>query len=143
MNPFELRPHLRDCVEAVLSKFSEYRRLLAVVPTAGGKTVIFSTLAQCMQPVRTLIPAHREEIFTPATTKQLSTPQQLGVDPDLVRNKGHASALLDTLFSRRSHGPATAKQVAWLRRTNHPHPQGVSFAHARRWLSDRFNRRAA
>jgi len=109
--------------------------------------------SQLLDPVELALSLHAVELADyqptmvwhgqPPTAKQLSTLQQLGVDPKLVRNKGHASALLDTLFSRRSQRLATAKQVAWLRRTNHPHPQTVSFADAQRWLSDRFNRRAA
>lgn len=109
--------------------------------------------SQLLDPVELALSLHEVELADyqptmgwheqPATAKQLATLQQLGVDPGLVRNKGHASALLDTLFSRRSQRLATPKQVAWLRRTNHPSPQSVSFADAQRWLAERFNRRAA
>jgi superfamily II DNA or RNA helicase len=69
MSRFELRPYQAACVEAVLAKFREFRRLLVVVPTAGGKTVIFSELARRTQPTRTLILAHREELLAQAADK--------------------------------------------------------------------------
>ncbi len=109
--------------------------------------------SQLLDPLELALSLHAVELadyqptmgwhYQAATPKQLATIRQFGLDPGLVRNKGHASALLDTLFSRRSLRLATPKQVAWLRRTNHPSPQSVSFADAQRWLSDRFNRRAA
>lgn len=78
-----------------------------------------------------------------ATPKQLSALRQFGLDPDLVQNKGHASLLLDRIFARRALKLATPKQVAWLRRTGHPHPETASFTEASAWLSARFGRSAA
>lgn len=79
----------------------------------------------------------------PATPKQLASIRQLGIDADLIRNKGHASAILDRMFSRRALKLATPKQVAWLRRTGHPHPETATFTEASAWLSTKFNGRAA
>ncbi|MGH8018769.1 MAG: DEAD/DEAH box helicase [Opitutaceae bacterium] len=79
----------------------------------------------------------------PATPKQLAAIHRLGIDPDLIRNKGHANAILDRMFSRRSLKLATPKQVAWLRRTGHPHPETASFTEASAWLSARLGGRSA
>lgn len=49
--------------------FEDFDRQLAVVPTGGGKTIIFSRLADDIQPQRTLILAHREELITQAVDK--------------------------------------------------------------------------
>ena len=49
--------------------FEEFDRQLGVLPTGGGKTILFSRLAQDYQPSRTLILAHREELITQAVDK--------------------------------------------------------------------------
>lgn len=69
MSRFDLRPYQSACVESVLTKFRERGKLLAVLPTAAGKTVIFSHTAERFQPGRTLILAHREELLTQAADK--------------------------------------------------------------------------
>ena len=69
MSRFELRPYQAACVESVLTKFRERGKLLAVLPTAAGKTVIFSHTAERFAPGRTLILAHREELLTQAADK--------------------------------------------------------------------------
>lgn len=69
MSRFNLRPYQAACVESVLTKFRERGKLLAVLPTAAGKTVIFSHTAERFAPGRTLILAHREELLTQAADK--------------------------------------------------------------------------
>ncbi|MCS6245447.1 MAG: DEAD/DEAH box helicase [Opitutus sp.] len=69
MSRFNLRPYQTACVEAVLSKFRQHGKLLAVLPTAAGKTVIFSHTAEKFAPGRTLILAHREELLSQAADK--------------------------------------------------------------------------
>jgi len=82
-----LRDYQSECVESTIEKFNEgKRKLLAVLPTGGGKTIIFSHLAKknldgCFwgkpadshfkipQPGRTLILAHREELIDQAIEK--------------------------------------------------------------------------
>ena len=49
--------------------FEEFDRQLGVLPTGGGKTILFSRLAQDFQPKRTLILAHREELISQAVDK--------------------------------------------------------------------------
>ncbi len=53
--------------------FEEFDRQLAVLATGGGKTILFSRLAQDYQPRRTLILAHREELITQAVDKLQSS----------------------------------------------------------------------
>ena len=59
----------------------------------------------------------------------------------LVRDRengaGHA-ALLNKVFLRRDMKLATPKQVAWLKRTGHQHPELASFAEAKQWLEQHF-----
>lgn len=65
----QARPYQQKCIESVESSFKDVSRLLASVPTGGGKTIIFSWLAQRRQPERTLILAHREELINQAIDK--------------------------------------------------------------------------
>lgn len=65
----ELRPYQQQVIDSVMSGWSEFTRQLAVAPTGSGKTVIFSHLAQLIQPRRTLILAHREELIDQAVDK--------------------------------------------------------------------------
>ena len=63
-----LRPYQIDCVDAVHSALKEVDKTLVVVPTGGGKTVIFSKLAAANSG-KTLILAHREELIDQAIKK--------------------------------------------------------------------------
>lgn len=64
----QLRPYQSDCVDAIEAGFKQFDRQLAVLPTGGGKTIIFSHLAnRC--PGRTLILAHRGELIEQAHAK--------------------------------------------------------------------------
>jgi superfamily II DNA or RNA helicase len=71
-----LRPYQQETVRAVVKGWSDPgdgdpSRQLVVVPTGGGKTVIFAKLAEVKQGVgqRTLILAHREELIGQAVDK--------------------------------------------------------------------------
>ena len=60
-----LRPYQRDCCNAVWSKWREYDKLLAVLPTGSGKTLIGLSLAKHVisQGGRILWLAHRDELI--------------------------------------------------------------------------------
>jgi len=73
------------------------------------------------------------------TEKQRTLIARFGLDPDSVRNKGHASALLDKLFLRRNLNLATAKQVRWLERMGYPHYETATFEEASAFLGNFFN----
>jgi superfamily II DNA or RNA helicase len=64
-----LRAYQMKAREDIHKGFEEFDRQIAVVPTGGGKTIIFSRLAEDLQPRRTLILAHREELITQAVDK--------------------------------------------------------------------------
>ena len=65
----ELRKYQTDCIDAVVHGWAKYQKQLLVVPTGGGKTIIFAKLAQHTMPARTLILAHRDELVRQAVDK--------------------------------------------------------------------------
>src|SRR6266853_884155 len=64
-----LRGYQVAACEAIQRGFTEYQRQLLVLPTGGGKTVVFAHLAAINQPRRTLVLAHREELIGQAVDK--------------------------------------------------------------------------
>lgn len=73
---------------------------------------------------------------------QLEALARAGFDPDCVSCRGHASKILDLLFTRQEMGMATPKQLAWLRKLGHEKPEMVTKAEAQVWLGQRFNQSA-
>jgi superfamily II DNA or RNA helicase len=72
MNAITLRPYQHDAIEAIRTAFQErgVNRPLIVVPTGGGKTVIFSRLIKRRsESGRALVIAHREELLDQAIAK--------------------------------------------------------------------------
>lgn len=65
----KLRPYQDEAKAATITGFETYDKQLVVIPTGGGKTILFAHLAQHYQPGRTLIIAHREELLTQAVDK--------------------------------------------------------------------------
>jgi superfamily II DNA or RNA helicase len=66
----KLRSYQSQIVESVFNEWkSGVRSTLVVVPTGGGKTIIFADIVQKMQPKRALILAHREELIWQARDK--------------------------------------------------------------------------
>lgn len=63
------RPYQSAVIEAVESGFKTFDRQLVVLPTGGGKTIVFSHLAKRRLPGRTLILAHRDELIGQAIAK--------------------------------------------------------------------------
>lgn len=64
-----LRAYQMKALQQIHKGFEEFDRQLGVLPTGGGKTILFSRLAQDLQPQRTLILAHREELISQAVDK--------------------------------------------------------------------------
>ena len=64
-----LRAYQMKALHQIHKGFEEFDRQLGVLPTGGGKTILFSRLAQDLQPQRTLILAHREELISQAVDK--------------------------------------------------------------------------
>ena len=67
--PMGLRAYQMKALQQIHKGFEEFDRQLGVLPTGAGKTILFSRLAQDLQPQRTLILAHREELITQAVDK--------------------------------------------------------------------------
>jgi len=65
----KLRPYQLEVTKAVESGWGESSKQLGVVPTGGGKTIIFAALAASMDVRRTLVLAHREELIGQAADK--------------------------------------------------------------------------
>jgi len=79
----------------------------------------------------------------PPSDKQLSALAKAGFDTDCVTCRGHASKILDLLFTRREHGLATPKQLNWLHKFGYPQPDLATFEEAQAFLTQRFNRKAS
>jgi len=72
--------------------------------------------------------------FEPVSEKQIETLISNGIDPGTIKNKGHASKVLDSIFTRHRLNMATAKQVRFLVRHGHPSPHTAKFEEARGWI---------
>src|SRR4029077_11930046 len=86
----QLRPYQVDALTAVKAGFNppnNHRRQLVVMPTASGKTVLFSKLAEYVAPKRTLILAHREELLDQAKEKLRAS---TGIEADIEAADRHA-----------------------------------------------------
>ena len=77
------------------------------------------------------------------TDKQRALLERFGLDPASIRNKGHASVLLDRLFMRSHLGLATAKQVRWMQRIGYKQPEMATFQEAKAFLTQWSDRKVA
>lgn len=82
----QLRPYQEACVSQVIEKWNEFHRLLVVLPTGAGKTIIFSNIASRI-PGKVLIIAHREELLNQAIDKLRSA---TGLSASLERAESRA-----------------------------------------------------
>jgi superfamily II DNA or RNA helicase len=66
----KLRPYQIEARDAVLAELHRHRSTLVVIPTGGGKTVLFAALAElACRRGRVLVLAHREELIEQAKDK--------------------------------------------------------------------------
>ena len=67
----QLRDYQFDLIQAVFEQWEQHQRVMAQLPTGGGKTVIFSVIANefVKYSKRVLILAHREELILQAASK--------------------------------------------------------------------------
>lgn len=82
------RPYQSQIIQSVEAGWKDYRKQLVVLATGGGKTPVFSWLAQRIQPERTLILAHREELIDQAIDKLR---QATGIRADKEKAEHRAS----------------------------------------------------
>ena len=64
----KLRPYQNDAVEKTLIGWDSFDRQLIVMPTGGGKTIVFSNIVQ-KRPGTSLVLAHRKELINQARDK--------------------------------------------------------------------------
>ncbi len=74
----------------------------------------------------------------PMSAGQRQALDQWSIDAESIKCKGHASKILDVLFSRRKLGLATPKQVRKLRQFGHSSPETASFEEASSFLDRKF-----
>ncbi|OFX00793.1 MAG: hypothetical protein A3E78_00885 [Alphaproteobacteria bacterium RIFCSPHIGHO2_12_FULL_63_12] len=72
--------------------------------------------------------------------KQLSALANWGFDPHSIRNKGHASELLDAVFKRKDGGLASPKQIKFLRAQKYPNPEKATYEEASRFMDAKLKR---
>jgi len=70
------------------------------------------------------------------TEKQIVILQRNGVDLALVRDRGHASVILNSLFVHLEREPATEKQKRYCRFLGHPNPRELTKRQAGRWIKE-------
>lgn len=63
-----LRPYQQAAIDAVAAGWADWKRQLIVLPTGGGKTIVFASIVAA-EPGRCLIMAHREELVDQAIEK--------------------------------------------------------------------------
>jgi superfamily II DNA/RNA helicase len=61
------------------------------------------------------------------------------IDPSLVRDRGHASVIIDGIFKFKNREPATEKQLCYMKYLGHPNPFGIAMTKrvAGRWIQAR------
>jgi superfamily II DNA or RNA helicase len=77
----ELRDYQKKFIHDIETAFLSHQRIMAVLPTGGGKTIVFAYLAAqaVEQGKRVLVLAHREELITQAWEKLfILTPYAIG-----------------------------------------------------------------
>lgn len=72
--------------------------------------------------------------FSAPTDPQKKVLKRIGIDPDSIKTKGHASKILDRIFQRSNLKLATPKQLALLRKHGHPAPETATFKEAGEFL---------
>ncbi|MFM7580641.1 MAG: DEAD/DEAH box helicase family protein, partial [Microcystaceae cyanobacterium] len=66
-----LRDYQQSLIQGIYEQWTQYQRVMAQLPTGGGKTVIFAAIANefIAREERVLVLAHREELITQAGYK--------------------------------------------------------------------------
>lgn len=76
----------------------------------------------------------------PPSEKQLALIQGAGIAPDSIRSRGHASAVIELIQSRRKLKLATPKQVKMLIKFQHAAPHAATFEQASAFISSKLRR---
>ena len=68
-SPLVLRPYQSAASDAIFKEWQENDSTLVVIPTGGGKTILFADVIRRTFPRRALVIAHREELIFQARDK--------------------------------------------------------------------------
>lgn len=103
--------------------------------------------ARSIDPVEFALSLHSMEVaewqdtmswhYNPPTQNQIDFLKRTGFDERKVMSKGHASALIDLIISRRKLELASPKQVRLLRQFRYPNPDTATFKQAAAFLDRR------
>jgi superfamily II DNA or RNA helicase len=86
---FTLRPYQREALEGIFRSWEKFDRTLLVMPTAGGKTIVFAEVAERRLAFgRVLVLAHTEELIGQARDK---IRRANGLESDLEKAENRAS----------------------------------------------------
>ena len=99
-----LRDYQTKTIESVFSEWTENQSTIAVLPTGSGKTTIFSEIARRMQPKKSLILVHREELLTQAKDRLKNQ-----ADLDFEVEKAEQKAIMSVY----SHGVVASVQTLY------------------------------
>ena len=91
----ELRPYQQEAVEAIFEEWKTNKSTMIVIPTGGGKTVIFSEVARQLYESgkRILMLAHRGELLEQTQDKFL----KFGVESVLEKAESKANPETDNV----------------------------------------------
>ena len=90
MTAIALRPYQQEFVAAIEAGVERgIRKQLGVLPTGGGKTIVFSEIVRRRQHKPTLILAHRDELLAQARDKLVSVAPELAMSTGLVKAKSN------------------------------------------------------
>jgi len=64
-----LRDYQERCHAAIFEAWKTFTSTLVVIPTGGGKTIVFAHVIKTMQPKRAMVLAHRNELIVQAREK--------------------------------------------------------------------------
>ena len=75
----------------------------------------------------------------PPTEGQLCFLKTNKIDLGLIRDRGHASIIIDGIFKFKNREPATEKQLRYMKFMGHPNPFGISMTkrQAGQWFQAR------
>jgi superfamily II DNA or RNA helicase len=76
----------------------------------------------------------------PPTTKQVELLKKHRIPQKAIKNRGHATELINRIFDRRNHHLASINQVIWLRRMGYPQPEKATFEEAKAFLNEKWGK---
>lgn len=73
------------------------------------------------------------------TERQVEFLQKQGIDPDTIKDRGHASAVMDAIVKRYKENMATPRQVAMIAKWGVPQAHVLTFETASKIIEERFS----